>query len=200
MKKGLALFGLLGTGCQVLFPLDPRELTDGGADASTDGPTDGPIDVPPDSARMCALDCPNLFVDLDPPQPFSKYRVIDTQLTFNQAASDCVALDTSMDNSFTHLAVLDDQEELSKLVDLLEGVPGLGPRIGHRRDLANSIEFLPVTDQPHTFPPNAGQPPWASNEPDSSNHCVNIVGDRLNANGCSEMRPYICECDCYAQQ
>jgi len=62
--------------------------------------------------------------------------------------------------------------------------------------------FLAITDEPIGGYVANGSPAWASGEPNhqsAAENCTEIILEGgLNDNDCTNTRPFVCECDSYA--
>lgn len=178
---------LAASGCRSLLGFE--ELADPAAPdgiTSTDGPPpDGAPDAsdgnPTDDAMLA---CPASYT-LTLSGSTSLYRFVSNQaVPWTTANSRCT-------DDGTHLIVLSSETELSQI----NVVAGAGERWVGLSDRVTNGTFLPVTDEPTTFPPASGSP-WATGEPTNDKPCVatNDNGQLITLT-CGNGRTFICECD-----
>lgn len=178
---------VFATGCSLVFPV---------ADPSPDGagPTDGqaPIKDGPEPDAV-PLTCPADYVLALSASSASRYRLIATDHTFIESEAACEA-DRNGATGFTHLVVLDGDQERSDLVTtLLADIVLVGL---HR---ANPPAFQPVSNQPVGYPPDAGFP-WGIDEPTDGDDCAVLDpnGGLLFGQPCEMKFFALCECDAFA--
>lgn len=186
-----ALILIAATGCRSLLgfeELAPPETPTPPNDVATpadDGAPDDTLTEP----MLDALVCPATY-DLTVAGSTSRYRFVANQsipwLTANNRCGD----------DGQHLIVLDNEGELSAI----NVIAGAGERwVGLSNRANGGTAYLPVTDQPTTFPPLT-TPPWATGQPQQGEtNCVAINDNgQLLSLSCGNGRTYICECDGFA--
>lgn len=179
---------VFAAGCEVVFPLPTSGLP---ADGSTgDGAS---VLLDSDVSDGTALTCPASYTIAF--GTTSRYRMTSEQKTFDLSQLDC-RNDGSSANStgFTHLVVLDNQEELDELTNINTDVRW----IGLRRVIAGQ-NFSPVTTQSTMFPPQSGEP-WAKDEPATVDKCAALDAlepEHLIGEDCMTAFVAVCECDAF---
>lgn len=124
----------------------------------------------------------------------TRYRLVTTPATWTTAAANC-ADDLAGAPFQTHLAVLTSSTELSQVnATNLNAAVWIG-----LTDRITDGAFQWVTAEPTTFPPATGTP-WNTGEPNQAaeHDCVEMKLADLSALPCTELRPYFCECDAFA--
>lgn len=144
------------------------------------------IDAPP------ALDCPATFVEL----AGSRYERIPVTATWLAGELACEAKRGTA-TSYTHLAVISSDLELTAVLMSFPGVPlALG-----FSDRAVEGSFVPITDEVTAWPPST-TPPWLGGQPNNLNEqdCLHVDADGLlDDKDCddpaSDTFQALCECD-----
>lgn len=186
----IALVVALGLvpGCSTIFGLEtPRALADAAAvdDAGPDAPDDsGPVDMMTDAPIACPLTYTTTIGT-------SKYRASVQNRGFPEAAADCAG-----DGTNTHLAVITSQTELANVLVLVSFHAWIG-----LSDRVTAGTLIWVTNEDGGGYPPADGMPWGTGEPafGSTKHCVLTREDgEWSIESCGLNRPYICECDAFA--
>lgn len=160
---------------------------------SPDAPADAAIDAPPDVALDAPVGpaCPANYGTVDGTLP-NKYRFITSLVPWTTAQSMCAADQIAGSTRFTHLAVIDDDPERSRLnsTQPMRTWVGLSDRVveGSFRWVSAGGAILPMSGMP-----------WATNEPDHASpadDCVemNGVADYAESD-CTALLKAWCECD-----
>ncbi|MBL9018287.1 MAG: C-type lectin domain-containing protein [Myxococcales bacterium] len=158
---------------------------DAPADAALDAPADAPIDGPVGAV------CPATYGTADVTLP-STYRFVTTPLGWDAAQAACAADQIPGSTRYTHLVVIDDDPERSRLtaVHPMRTWLGLTDRVseGVYRWITNAGPALPASGSP-----------WTGSEPDhaaATDDCVemNGVADYAESD-CGALLPFWCECD-----
>lgn len=167
----------------------PADTALGGPDAppdvAIDAMADAMIDAPPGAA------CPADYGIVDVTLPH-RYRFVTTAGPWLQAEMVCAMDQIAGSTRYTHLVVIDDDTERSRVtaVQPMRTWIGLSDRVLEGR-------YLWITAGGAVLP-MAGSP-WATNEPDHASptdDCVemNGVADYAESD-CTIQLPYWCECD-----
>ncbi len=176
---------LAASGCRSLLGFEELAAPDG--ITNPDGPPpDGTPTSDGEPTDDAVLACPASYT-LTLSGTTSLYRFVSNQsVTWTTANSHCI-------DDGTHLIVLSNEAELSQI----NVVAGAGERWVGLSARVTDATFLPVTDEPTTFPPDSGSP-WAIGEPSNNNDqpCVAMNDNgRLITLSCGNGRNFICECD-----
>lgn len=126
------------------------------------------------------------------------YRVVETNATWTEAASDCNDDDDlSPGRGHTHLVVVGSAEEKAALTGQFSGNTWVG-----LSDLASEGAFAWVTaEATGGFPVVGEQPPWDAGDPDggASENCVRFKNSfDFEDKPCGDANSYVCECDRFA--
>ncbi|MBA3464419.1 MAG: C-type lectin domain-containing protein [Deltaproteobacteria bacterium] len=197
MRRALVgglLVGLCGCDAADLFGLHrapdaqiDTPVFDAPADSGIDAPVDAAIDAPP------GADCPASYVTVDiTTLPSARYRYLGTPQTWAIAQAACAADQIPGSTRYTHLAVINTDNERSKLT-------AQQPRRGWIgvSDRKTESLYLWVTNEQSALPSSSAA--WSTGEPDQTNpddDCVemNGVADYAESD-CNALLPAWCECD-----
>ena len=148
------------------------------------------IDAPTDTGPNA---CPSSY-DRTIVATTTKYRLVSQPATWSTAAADC-ADDLAGTPNKTHLVVITSDLELSQ-VSALNMNAAIWVGLSDRK---TGGTYVWVTAEPTSYPPATG-PPWNTNEPSSAtgHDCVEMQLADLASLMCTDVRPYFCECDAFA--
>jgi len=148
----LVALALALAGCDVVFRLDDLKVDDGGTP-----------DIAIDAGEACRAD----YGTVSDTPTRSKYRFVNTYLTWKEAEADC---ENDSATNITHLVVFDDEAELRGVRNFViaevvfETGGAFQAHLGYGRNLADdATEFYAVTGEAL---PTSG-PPWQLNEPNN---------------------------------
>ena len=172
----------------------------GGDDGDDDGSdVDAGVAPEPDAPAdpVTPLVCPTGYAPIGGSR--TRYRVVETSVTWAVAAADCNDDDDALAGAsgHTHLVVVGDQHEKSALTNQFSGNTWVG-----LSDAAVEGTFAWVTDEPTGgFPIVGQQPPWDAGDPDGGRgeNCVRFKNSfDFEDKRCDEANSYVCECDPFA--
>jgi hypothetical protein len=186
---------LLASGCQVLFPLDPRADAPPAADAPA-GPDSELVDA--GSIDAAPITCPSSYTLING----SHYRASATATTQTGANTEC-ELDAAGVTGRTHLVVFRDETEKEGLIVSAFIDQAMPSWIG-LADADGDRTFEWITGEPIAppYPAANNQVPWEADEPNDAGgneDCVVVSPIGLFSDvACGELRRYVCECDAFA--
>jgi hypothetical protein len=186
------LFGLQrGPDARLDTPVPIDAATDAAIDAPSDARSDASIDAPIDAPPGPV--CPASYGVVDVTLP-NRYRFITTARSWIGAQNDCTADQIAGSTRFTHLAVINDEPERSRLNAFSPMRTWVGAS-----DRKTEAAYLWVTNEAGAqVLPQTGSP-WANNEPDHANpddDCVEMGATADYAESdCGALLPAWCECD-----
>ena len=172
-------------------------------DAAIDAPADGALGGP-DAPRDAAIDAPSDAEDgpvgavcpatYGPVMGVGSYRFHAVPTTWAAAQAACAAEQVAGSTRFTHLAVIEVDQERSRLAATFQMRSWIG-----LTDRRSEGEFRWVTSSGPALP-QAGSP-WTANEPDHANPADDCVEMGTTADyaesDCGALLVYWCECDAH---
>lgn len=188
--RWLVATALLAAGCDSLFNLDHLKppLIDGGGplDSHEEVPDSALVDVPPgtidapldgsDATGLCAISYAG-----------NRYQAKNYLYSWAMADNYCRTLQVPNSTKYSHLAVVDDQADLSAITSAAGSAAAW---VGLSYDSINGRwSWITAQSVPTIV--------WGANEPTGAGSCALATTTGLVDDSCAQSRPFVCECDSY---